>query len=124
MMSDRKNAATDFLRLAASGEVDSAFARFAATSFRHHNVHFAGDAASLARAMKENAAQNPEKILEVQQVIAEGDRVVVFSRVRMNVGAPSVALVHIFRFEDGKIAELWDVAQPVPEQSPNQNGMF
>jgi hypothetical protein len=23
-----------------------------------------------------------------------------------------------------RIAELWDVAQPVPEHSPNENGMF
>jgi predicted SnoaL-like aldol condensation-catalyzing enzyme len=32
--------------------------------------------------------------------------------------------VHIFRFEQGRIVELWDLGQEVPESSPNQYGMF
>jgi predicted SnoaL-like aldol condensation-catalyzing enzyme len=31
---------------------------------------------------------------------------------------------HLFRFEEGKIAEMWDVVQPLPETSPNENGIF
>jgi hypothetical protein len=34
------------------------------------------------------------------------------------------AVVHIFRFEHDRIAELWDVGQPVSKDSPNENGMF
>ena len=34
------------------------------------------------------------------------------------------AIVDIFRVEHGKIAEHWDVIQPVPEQSANDNTMF
>jgi len=30
----------------------------------------------------------------------------------------------IFRLEDGKIAEHWDVIQEVPEFSANSNSMF
>ena len=30
------------------------------------------------------------------------------------------AVIHIFRFENGRIVELWDLGQPVPEESPNQ----
>jgi predicted SnoaL-like aldol condensation-catalyzing enzyme len=44
--------------------------------------------------------------------------------VRLKPGDLGVALVHIFRFADGRIVELWDVGQPVPEESPNQYGMF
>jgi hypothetical protein len=32
--------------------------------------------------------------------------------------------VHIFRFQNDLIAELWDIGQAVPENSPNQFGMF
>ncbi|MFL6119925.1 hypothetical protein [Actinophytocola sp.] len=34
------------------------------------------------------------------------------------------AVVDIWRFEDGLIAEHWDVRQPVPEPSAVPNGMF
>ena len=34
------------------------------------------------------------------------------------------AVVHILRFEEGKIAEMWDVGQEIPRDCPNQLGMF
>ena len=30
----------------------------------------------------------------------------------------------IFRFDAGKIVELWDIAQPEPDAMPNEYGMF
>jgi predicted SnoaL-like aldol condensation-catalyzing enzyme len=74
--------------------------------------------------MEQNARQNPEKVLDVKRAIAEGDWVVVHSHVKQNPGDPGAAVVHIFRFENGRIVELWDVGQPLPETSPNQYGMF
>jgi predicted SnoaL-like aldol condensation-catalyzing enzyme len=32
--------------------------------------------------------------------------------------------MQIFRFKENKIAEMWDIAQQQPENSPNQYGMF
>ena len=37
---------------------------------------------------------------------------------------PELALVHIFRFEGHRVAELWDIGQAAPDNSPNENGMF
>jgi predicted SnoaL-like aldol condensation-catalyzing enzyme len=76
------------------------------------------------KAMEENAAQNPGKTLEVKHALEDGDFVAVHSHVRQKPGDRGAAVVHIFRFEDGHIAELWDMGQPVPENSPNENGMF
>ncbi|MEK6867993.1 MAG: hypothetical protein AABX98_04170 [Nanoarchaeota archaeon] len=35
-----------------------------------------------------------------------------------------VGVLHIFRFSHGKVVEMWDLGQEVPEYSPNTNGMF
>jgi predicted SnoaL-like aldol condensation-catalyzing enzyme len=35
-----------------------------------------------------------------------------------------MAVVHILRFEGGKIVEMWDVGQEIPKDSPNALGVF
>lgn len=124
MSASIKDSAVSFLQLAASGKADTAFEKFVAAGFRHHNPHFQSDAESLKQAMNENALSHPDKVFEVQRVIHEGSMVAVHSRIRMNRDHPGVAVVHIFRFEGERIAELWDIGQPVPEGSANQLGMF
>lgn len=123
---DRKAAAAEYLHWVATGKVDEAFERHAAPGFVHHNPYFPGDPAALAEGMKQNAAQNPDKSLEIQRIIAEeeGDLVAVHSWVKMTPDELGYGLVHIFRFEGDRIAELWDLGQEVPADSPNEHGMF
>src|SRR5512145_361634 len=124
MSLSRKAAAIDFLKLVADGKVREAYQKHIGPDFRHHNPHFRGDADSLRAAMEANAAANPGKVLEVRRALEEGDDVAVFSHVRQQPGDPGAAVVHIFRFQGDLVAELWDVGQAVPEDSPNENGMF
>lgn len=119
-----KEAAREFLTMAASGNVREAYRKHVGADFRHHNPNFRGDAASLMAAMEENAAKNPDKSLEIQMALQEGDLVAVFSRVRQKPADPGGAVVHIFRFQGERISEFWDIGQAVPEKSPNENGMF
>ena len=124
MAGSNKEVALSFLRLAASGKVREAYQKHIAPNFKHHNPYFRGDAESLMVGMEENAAKNPNKVLEVQRAIEEGGRVAVHSRLRMKPGESGLAVVHIFKFQGDRIIELWDLGQPVPENSPNKNGMF
>ena len=119
-----KDRAVSFLTLAAAGRVDQAYAECVGAGFRHHNPYFRGDAASLKAAMAENAAQNPGKSLEVKRALEDGDLVAVHSHVRQKPEDPGAAVVHIFRFENGRIVELWDVGQPVMDEGPNELDMF
>ncbi len=120
----RKEAAISYLRLASSGKVRQAYDAYIGPNFRHHNPYFKGDAQALMAAMEENATKFPDKLLEVQRALEDGDFVAVHSRVQLKPGDAGVATVHIFRFEGDHIVELWDVGQAVPEDSPNENGMF
>ncbi|TQR38959.1 nuclear transport factor 2 family protein [Brevibacillus brevis] len=124
MRTTLKENAVSFLQLVASGNVREAYQRYTSPNFRHHNPFFRGDAHSLMLAMEENAAKNPHKILEVKRAIEEGDIVAVHSHVKQNQEDLGGAVVHIFRFHNDQIVELWDVGQPIPEDSPNENGMF
>jgi len=119
-----KEAAVSFLQMTAAGQVAQAFERHAGPQFRHHNPHFPGDAASIQAGMLENAARFPQMVFEVQRALADGDLVAVHSRARMTTEGADIAIVHILRFEDGRIVEMWDIGQAQPDSMPNQYGMF
>ncbi|GGC77440.1 hypothetical protein GCM10007216_04950 [Thalassobacillus devorans] len=119
-----KERAVSFLKLVASGKVREAFNSHVSHDFSHHNPIFPGDASSLMTAMEENASKSPEKTFEVKRAIEENDLVVVHSHVKQQPEDLGAAVVHIFRFQDDQILELWDLGQPIPEDSPNKNGMF
>jgi predicted SnoaL-like aldol condensation-catalyzing enzyme len=120
----RKEIACSFLDLASSGRVGEAYERHVSKQFIHHNPYFKGNAESLRKGMEENAEKFPGKVLEIQRALEDGDLVAVHSHVRLKPGEPGVALVHLFRFEGDRIAELWDIGQPVPDQPINEKGMF
>jgi len=119
-----KNAAVEFLKLTAMGLVAEAFDLYVAPGFKHHNIHFKGDATSLKEAMEESARMLPGKELEIQFAIEEENRVAVYSKVVISPGEPGIALAHFFRFKDDKIVEMWDIVQAPPDEIINENGLF
>ena len=121
---DLTSIATQFLQMVCDNRVDEAYAQLVAPDFRHHNPWFAGDADSLRHGMAQNLAQFPGKRITIHQALEDGDRVAVLSHVRHTPEERGFALVHVFRFEGARIAELWDVAQEIPDGSINANGMF
>jgi predicted SnoaL-like aldol condensation-catalyzing enzyme len=123
-LSEKKSAATGFLTQVAAGEVRAAYERFIAPDFIHHNPYFKGDRASLMAGMEDAGRRNPAKTIEIMKVLEEGDTVMTFSRVRPKPDDLGVAVVHLFRFEGTKIAELWDLGQPISGDSINENGVF
>lgn len=116
--------AVEFLQLAASGDVDTAFSRHVAQDFVHHNPWFASDRESLRVAMAESSRKEPNKSFQVQRAIGDGDVVAVHSKLEREGGGTRYAVVHILRFSSGRIVEMWDIGQEVPKESPNGLGMF
>jgi predicted SnoaL-like aldol condensation-catalyzing enzyme len=119
-----KEIAVSFLQLVASGNVRQAYSSHVSPDFCHHNPYFRGDKDSLMIAMEEDAASNPKKELEIKRVLQDGDQVVVHSHVKQTPEDLGWAIVHIYQFHKNRIVELWDIAQPIPENSPNENGVF
>jgi predicted SnoaL-like aldol condensation-catalyzing enzyme len=119
-----KEIAKDFLILCARGDSREAFKKYAASNFKHHNAYFKGDADTLMIAMEDNAKETPDKVFNIQRALEDGDEVAVHSHIRMTKEDPGYAVMHIFRFENDKIAELWDFGQAVPKDPVNENGMF
>jgi predicted SnoaL-like aldol condensation-catalyzing enzyme len=69
-------------------------------------------------------ANHPALRVEIKRIFADGDYVVTHVHGLREPGHPGSAIVEIFRLEDGKIVEHWDVLQPIPDTSANDNGML
>ena len=66
----------------------------------------------------------PNSHSEIKKSFAEGDYVILHVHGVREPGERGVAIIDIFRLENGKIVEHWDVVQPIPEKPANNNGMF
>ena len=121
----KKEIAQDFLKLASSGQPQKAFELYVAGDFKHHNAYYKGDRQTLMLAMEEAHIKSPNKIFEIQRALEDGDLVAVHSRVQQEgEDGWEGAVMHIFRFDNNKIVELWDFGQGVPGEQINENGMF
>ena len=70
-------------------------------------------------------ANHPDAHGEIKRVFADGDYVILHSQWRgLTDSARGEAVVDIYRLEDGKVVEHWDVIQPIPETAANKNTMF
>jgi predicted SnoaL-like aldol condensation-catalyzing enzyme len=119
-----KEIATDFIRKCADGHSREAFKLYAGEGFKHHNAFFKGDGKSLMEAMEESDKQIPDRSFEMKRVIAEDDTAAIHSHMKPDPSHPGYATMHILRLKDNKIVEMWDFAQEVPKDMPNENGMF
>lgn len=119
-----KQAAVDFLQLVVAGQINQAYDRHVDMTGKHHNPFFAAGFSALKQAMADIQVQAPTKQLTVKHVLGDGDLVAVHSHLNVQPGEPGMSVLHLFRFRAGKIVELWDVGQAIPEQSPNQDGAF
>ena len=120
----KKEIAQDFLKLASKGQSRQAFELYVSDNFKHHNAWFKGDGQTLMTAMEENAKKTPDKVFEIQRALEDGNLVAVHSRVRQTPNDLGAAVIHIFRFDNEKVVELWDFGQAVPAEIVNENGMF
>ena len=66
----------------------------------------------------------PNFRVEIKRVLADGDFVTLHVHMVNNPGETGRAAVEIFRLENSKIVEHWDIIQQIPEKSANSNTMF
>jgi predicted SnoaL-like aldol condensation-catalyzing enzyme len=102
----------------------TAIGRFVGTEFHQHNPNIPDGVAGLKAGIGGYLQMFPQVAYLPKRVIAEGDLVAVHSHVVNTPGERGAANVDLFRVRDGKLVEHWDVIQPVPATSANDNTMF
>ena len=89
-----------------------------------HNPHVPDGKAPFVNYFTGHFKENPDAKSVIKRAVAEGDLVFLHVHSTQNAQDHGVAVVDIFRVENGKIVEHWDVQQEVPANAANSNTMF
>jgi predicted SnoaL-like aldol condensation-catalyzing enzyme len=123
-MEENKKAVTAFYDAAINQKDFEAAAKFIGPRHVQHNPRAADGPEGLKAFLGVLREKFPDYHSEIKRVFADGDYVILHVHNVPMPGARGAAIVDIFKLEDGKIVEHWDVRQEIPEQSANSNTMF
>jgi predicted SnoaL-like aldol condensation-catalyzing enzyme len=111
---------TAFIEGRAQDAVDS----FIGDRYVQHNPDVPDGIEGFKGIVAETKDKYPNFIFDTRKVIADDDHVCLHSYLSYDGNPPGISVMDIFRLEDGKIVEHWDVLQPIPEKQAHGNGMF
>jgi predicted SnoaL-like aldol condensation-catalyzing enzyme len=106
------------------GDPEGATERYVGDRYVQHNPQAADGTEAFIGFVRWYRGQFPQLHLDIKRMIAEDDLVVTHSHITNSPDDRGTAVVDIFRVENGKVVEHWDVLQPIPEEAANSNTMF
>ena len=119
-----KQIVLEFYEKALNGKNPDAATSYFGSHYTQHNPLVADGAEGFRKFIELLRQKYPQAHSESKRVFADGDYVIVHSHAIQEPGTRGAAIIDIFRLENQKIVEHWDVIQPVPETASNSNGMF
>jgi len=119
-----KKIVVDFYDKALNQKDFDAAAKYFGPRYIQHNPTAADGIEGFKRLITFLKEKFPNSRSEIKRVIAEGDIVVLHVHSVREPGQRGRAIVDMFRLENGKIVEHWDVIQDIPEKPANDNTMF
>jgi predicted SnoaL-like aldol condensation-catalyzing enzyme len=123
-MEANKKAVVEFYDLVINKKDFDAAAKFIGPRYVQHNPRAADGPEGLKAFLAFLREKFPDYHSEIKRVFADGDYVIVHVHNVPTPGSRGAAIIDIFKLENGKVVEHWDVRQDIPEQSANSNTMF
>ncbi len=124
-LESNKRTVIEFFDLAFNQKrLDEAFDRCVGPTYRQHNPEVADGRDGLAAFVRQLTTDFPDFTVSIQRVIAEGDLVAAHVFAKRTSDDRGAVSMDMFRLEDGKLVEHWDVIQEIPETAANDNGML
>ncbi len=119
-----KKIVVDFYDKAINQKDFDAASKYMGARYTQHNPNAADGPEGLKAFLQFLKEKFPASRSEIKRVFADGDYVILHVHAVREPGTRGSAIVDIFKLENGKVVEHWDVVQPIPEKAANTNGMF
>jgi predicted SnoaL-like aldol condensation-catalyzing enzyme len=120
---NKKNVAEFYEKALNQKDFDAA-SKYLGSRYTQHNPVAADGPEGLKAFIQFLRDKFPNNHSEIKRAFADGDYVILHVHAVREPGTRGRAIIDIFKLENGKIVEHWDVGQDVPEKAANSNGMF
>lgn len=119
-----KRAVVEFYEKGLNQKDFEAASKYFGPRYTQHNPNAADGPEGFKAFLQFLKEKFPNSRSEIKRVFADGDYVIVHVHAVREPGTRGNAIIDIFKLENGKVVEHWDVVQPIPEKAANSNGMF
>jgi len=118
-MEENKKVVLQLYEAAINQKDFEAASKFLGPRYIQHNPRAADGPEGLKAFLAFLREKFPDYHSEIKRVFADGDYVILHVHNVPTPGSRGNAIIDIFRLENGKVVEHWDVRQEIPEQSAN-----
>jgi predicted SnoaL-like aldol condensation-catalyzing enzyme len=117
-------AVLDFYEIVINAQQYNRVLEFVDKKYIQHKPEVADGPDGLLDFVRGIYAQSPKHKAQIVRSFVDGDYVILHVHIINGAEAKHIAVMDIFRVEDGILKEHWDVASPVPATAKNKNGIF
>ena len=104
--------------------VDEGIANYMGPTYRQHNPGVGDGVEAFRTFFRAFFKERPQATFEIKRTFCEGNFVTIHAHWKDHPEDRGQAVMDIFRVENGKVVEHWDVMQPIPERLAHDNSMF
>ncbi len=121
---ENKRTVLAFYEAAINRKDFAAASKYLGPRYIQHNQRAADGAEGLANFIRFLKEKFPRSHSDIKRVFTDGDFVILHVHAVREPGTAGMAVVDIFRLDQGRIVEHWDVHEDIIENPANRNGMF
>ena len=119
-----KKIVTEFYEQAINKKNFEAASKYLGPHYIQHNQRAADGAEGLKAFIRFLIDKFPNAHSEIKKVFVDNDYVILHVHSVREPGTADAAVMDIFRLQNNKIVEHWDVHEDILEKAANANGMF
>jgi predicted SnoaL-like aldol condensation-catalyzing enzyme len=97
---------------------------FLAEDYIQHSTAASGGREGLRAFFRDRGDRFPDVRMRIMASFADGDFTIFHIHTVRHAGDPGMTIIDVFRMEDGKVREHWEVVQDIPAALPHDNGIF